>query len=82
MTCSHDPPAQHRWSMEEGNKFDAQLPSALRCSMYVHPRGTVAIRADMRHHPTADPRNPNNHVPVHNEDCVITSQFFIIYDIP
>jgi hypothetical protein len=39
MTYSHDPPAQHRWRLGDGDKCDAQLPSALRCSMLVHLRG-------------------------------------------
>ena len=31
--------------------------------------------------PTPKHRNPSNHVPVHNKDCVIMSQSFSINDI-
>ena len=47
----------------------------------MHPRvlsSSVQI-CDTTPHPTR--RNPTNHVPVENEDCVITSQFFDTYDI-
>jgi hypothetical protein len=31
--------------------------------------------------PPSTARNPSNHVPVHNKDCVIMTQSFIIYDM-